>query len=262
MKNKKGLRKVIRILARILAILIIIAIIFSIVFLSGIFKVKSIDVSINNKKENGESLQLTDIENLAGINIGQNLFEKSRGKIKESILSNSYVESVKVEKHFNGTVSIDVKEREIKYLINYAGSYIYIDNQGNILDLKSETKDVPVLLGTSTDFTSLAVGDSANKVTGLNQEDSDKLKIVNSIMDISKSNDVDGLISRIDITDDKEYIVYLDSEKKTVYLGDCSDLNTRILYMKSIIKQEAGIQGEIFINVDLSSDHPYFRESV
>lgn len=266
MKNKnKGrnrFKKIIKILIRIFLIFIIIAIIFSIVFLSGVFSVKSIEITINGENQDGTSLQISEIQSLSNLSIGQNLFEISRGKIKDSILSNSYVDYVQVNKYLNGTISIDVKEREVKYLVNYAGSYIYIDNNGNILELNSETKDVPVLSGTTTDFTSLAVGSSENQITKLNDEDYEKLQTVNQIMEVSKSNDVDALISGIDISDDKNYILYLDSEQKTVYLGDCSDLNTRILFMKSIIKNESGIKGEIFLNIDLDSEYPYFRESV
>lgn len=261
-KKKKTLRKIVRVLARIVVLVIVLAIIFSIVFLSGVFSVKSIEITIDGVNQDGESLQISEVERLSGLIIGQNLFEISRGSIKQSILQNRYVDSVEVTKHFNGTISINVEERKVKYLINYAGSYIYIDNKGNILELSSEKKDIPVILGASTDFTSLAVGSSENRVTRLNDDDLEKLDVVNNILEIAKSNDVDALISRVDITDDKNYIIYLDSEGKTVYLGDCSNLNTRILYMKSIIKQESGIQGEIFLNIDLDSEYPYFRESV
>lgn len=261
-KKKKTLRKIVRVLARIVVLVIVLAIIFSIVFLSGVFSVKSIEITIDGVNQDGESLQISEVERLSGLIIGQNLFEISRGAIKQSIIQNRYVDSVEVTKHFNGTISINVEERKVKYLINYAGSYIYIDNKGNILELSSEKKDIPVILGASTDFTSLAVGSSENRVTRLNDDDLEKLDVVNNILEIAKSNDVDALISRVDITDDKNYIIYLDSEGKTVYLGDCSNLNTRILYMKSIIKQESGIQGEIFLNIDLDSEYPYFRESV
>ena len=261
-KKKKTLRKIVRVLARIVVLVIVLAIIFSIVFLSGVFSVKSIEITIDGVNQDGESLQISEVERLSGLIIGQNLFEISRGAIKQSILQNRYVDSVEVTKHFNGTISINIEERKVKYLINYAGSYIYIDNKGNILELSSEKKDIPVILGASTDFTSLAVGSSENRVTRLNDDDLEKLDVVNNILEIAKSNDVDALISRVDITDDKNYIIYLDSEGKTVYLGDCSNLNTRILYMKSIIKQESGIQGEIFLNIDLDSEYPYFRESV
>ena len=48
----------------------------------------------------------------------------------------------------------------------------------------------------------------------------------------------------------------------TINLGSCSDLNTRILYMKDIIEKEKGIKGEVFINGNLTEDRVFFRESV
>lgn len=77
-------------------------------------------------------------------------------------------------------------------------------------------------------------------------------------MDVSKNNDIDGLITKIDIANVKDIILYLDSENKIVYLGDCSDLNTKILYTKAIVKNEAGIAGEIYAK----ENNIYFREKV
>ena len=261
MKNKSKDRKILKVLSRIIIFIILIAIIFSIVFLSGVFKIKSIEIFIDGNEEDGESITISEIESLAGISIGENLFEKSGGEIKASIYKNSYVNNITVSKSLTGTVSINVEERQISYLINYAGSYIYISSGGYILEINSDTKDVPIILGSTTDFTNLAVGNE-EEITRLNEEDLEKLAVVNNIMEISKNNDIDGLISRIDISDSKNYIVYLDSEGKTVYLGDCSDLNTRILYMKAIVKKESGVTGEIFVNVDLNTEDVYFRESV
>ena len=223
---------------RIIMILILIAVVASVVFLSGIFNIKKIEVTINT--ENGQAsgknskLNVGEIESLSGLTIGQNMFEKSKQEITTSIMKNSYVKSVNLKRKLNGNFEIVITEREPKYLINYAGSYIYIDRQGYILEVNPESLQVPIILRVTTDFTNLTNG-TERKVFRLNDADLDKLSVVNNIMDISKNNDIEGIISRIDITDDRNYVVYLDSENKTVYLGDCSDLNTRILYMKAIM---------------------------
>lgn len=260
-KSRKRVKRVIRALSRIAVLLIIIAVIISIVFLSGIFNIKSISVTIDGKDSDGINIPKAEIESLSGIVVGQNTFEKSKQEIINSILENSYVSEVTVSGKFTGNIKINVKERKVKYLVKYAASYIYIDSQGYILDINSEEKDLPILLGLTTDFTGLTE-ENEGKIKRLNEQDLNKLGAVNSIMETSKNNDVDALISRIDITDKHEYIVYLDSESKTVYLGDCSDLNTRILYMKAMIKTEAGKSGEMFINADLDTEYVYFRESV
>lgn len=50
---------------------------------------------------------------------------------------------------------------------------------------------------------------------------------------------------------------------KTVYLGDASEINTRILYLKKIIEDEKGIEGEALINGELNSDRGViFRKKV
>ena len=57
------------------------------------------------------------------------------------------------------------------------------------------------------------------------------------------------------------YTVYIDSEGKTVYLGDAVDLNTKILHLKEILNQNKGKAGEIFLDMDLNEYDSRFRES-
>ena len=87
------------------------------------------------------------------------------------------------------------------------------------------------------------------------------MNMVIKIFETTKSNDLGHLISKIDISNDKNYTIILDSEGKKVYLGDCSDLNTRILYLKAILEKSAGRSGEVFLNVDLNTQEVYFRPS-
>lgn len=87
------------------------------------------------------------------------------------------------------------------------------------------------------------------------------MDMVIKIYEAAKSNDLGNLVTKIDISNEKNYTIILESEGKKVYLGDCSYLNTRILYLKSILEKTAGKKGEIFLNVDLNSQNVYFRPS-
>lgn len=50
---------------------------------------------------------------------------------------------------------------------------------------------------------------------------------------------------------------------KTVYLGNASDINTRMLYLKGIIEEEKGIEGDVIINGELNSERGViFRRKV
>ena len=256
-KKKKKSKKKMKRLTKITLMLFFIILIIVLIGASGVFSVKEIEV-----KKEGNKIANEEIQSLAKITKGMNLFGFNTTKVEEEIRKNPYIEFVEIDRKLNGKVIINVKERVAKYKINYAGGYILVDSAGYVLEIISQDIEMPVLLGTSTDLSSLTVGVSENKITRLNDEDLSKLEIVNNIMEISKNNDIGTLISRIDMTDDKNYIVYLDSEQKIVYLGDCSELNTRILCMKEIVEKETEIKGEIFIDGDLNISNPRFRESV
>ena len=252
-KTKKKMNR----LTKIIWIVVLLILTFIIIAVSGAISIKKIDI-----KTDGTKVSIQEIKSLSTLSENMNMFKFSTKIVEENIKKNSYIESVDVKRHFDGSVSINVKERVAKYKINYAGGYILIDSKGYVLEITSENDELPILLGISTDFSSLTVGSTENRINILNTEDLEKIKTVNNIIEISKNNDVGNLISRIDISDEKNYIVYLDSEQKTVYLGDCTELNTRILCMKEIVNKESGIKGEIFIDGDLNTSKPRFRESV
>ena len=45
----------------------------------------------------------------------------------------------------------------------------------------------------------------------------------------------------------KNYIIKMENERETVYLGDSSNINDRILMLKEILIKEANLEGEIFM---------------
>lgn len=232
----------------ILMVLIIIAIIL---FLSSsLFNITNIEV-INN-----ELVSKDEIISLSQIGKKKNIFSINSQNIKNSIKDNAYIEDVEISRKLPNTLNISISERKVKYIIQLGEAYVYINNQGYILDISNERKEFPILLGIVTDISELQKGNR------LRIEDLNKLDIVNRIYEVANNNDILALISRIDLSDSKNYTLYLESEKKTVYLGDCSDLNTRILYVKAILEQESGIEGEIFVNVDLNEDYVFFREKI
>ena len=65
------------------------------------------------------------------------------------------------------------------------------------------------------------------------------------------------------MSDKSEYSIYLEEERKKVYLGDSSNLSNKMLYANAIIEKEKGKAGEIFANGDLNNKfRVYFRESL
>lgn len=91
-------------------------------------------------------------------------------------------------------------------------------------------------------------------------EDLKQMDQIIKIVETAKINEIGDYITKIDVSNDRNYILTLEEERKTVYLGDCSNLNTRMLYLSGILTQTKGLAGEIFLDMDLNTEDAYFRE--
>ena len=222
--------------------------------------IRTIDVTIENTSDNVNTeskVTKEQIITLAGLKVGDKLYKNLRSEIEQRIEEVPYIESAKVERNLSGKLSIKVSQREPKYMVNYSGEYIYIDKQGYILEVNGNNNGTPIIIGLTTDFSELSIGKSKIR---LNQEDLEKLDIVNNILATLNSNNVENQITSIDVTDKKNFVLNLESDGKEVYIGDGSDLNTKILYMKKILESEANHNGIIYINGKLDEGYVYFKE--
>ena len=241
-------------------VLLIIALITGLVLIRILPRIQTIDVTIlKTTKEEEATSKVTkkSILESSGIKEGDRLYGKLRSEISEEIEKNPYVKSAKVERDFSGTVKIEIEQRSPSYLVNYAGEFIYIDKEGYILEVSNENIGKPIIIGFSTDFSKLEMGNSKIR---LNSIDIEKLQVVNNIMSVIQSNGIENVITSVDITDKKNFVLNLENDGKTVQLGDGSDLNTKILYMKKILEKEVGNTGIIYIGGDLDEGYVYYRE--
>ena len=229
-------------------VLFIVAIVF--VFASGAFDISEIIIEGNSTISNEQIISFSGIEN------GTNLFAISKKDITNNLKENSYINDVTIKRVFPDKIKLIIDERKLEFALQLANSYVYIDRQGYVLSILSESPKVPIILGLKTDLSNIKENDR------LNDEDLNKMNTVINIMETAKNNDLSNLITKIDISDKSNYTIYLDGEGKIAYLGDGSDLNTRFLYIKSILKEQQGKAGEIFVNVDLNSEYVFFRENI
>lgn len=232
--------------------LIIVLVITSIilVMLSPMFNLKNI-IATGNSKITREQLI-----SLSGICLDENIFRISRLKSESNIKQNAYIDEVEIYKKLPNTIEITIKERVPTFILEYGNGYVLVNNQGYMLEISSIKLDLPILTGTITSKEEYKEGNRLNK------EDLVKLGTVIKIMDAAKNKEISNLITGINISDENNYILYLETEKKTAYLGDCTYLETRMDRLAKIIEMEKGIEGEIFVDRDVNKYDAYFRESV
>ena len=244
-KNKSGKRK--NKIIKWILILILFTTAIALFMMSGVFNIKQIIV-INNSKIKAE-----EIINLSTLIPGTNMFKTTNGIIRNNLKTNPYIEDVEIKRNLNGTVTLDIKERKPTYILKFANSYVYINNQGYMLEMSENPLELPMIMGFQTSVEEIKEGNR------LIVDDLKKLEDVIKIMETAKSISMDNLITQIDITNALNYILTISSEGKTVQFGDCSNINVKLLKIKAVIEKEKGIAGEIYFQ-DL--DKTIFREKV
>lgn len=246
-RKKKKLKKIIKLIT--LFLLIIGGFVFALV--SPIFNIKEIQVSNNNQ------IATETIISLSQLQLGQNLFRFNKNKIEKEIKTNPYIESVTIKRKIPSKIEISVKERNRNYNVEFLNGYAYINNQGYILEISDQKLDLPTIQGISTDAEQIVEGNR------LNTEDLEKIETVIQIMNICKNYELDQKVSAIDITNKNNYIIYMNEEKKIINLGDESNLSTKMLYVPTILKENEGKEGTIYVNGDINNNFkPRFKEKV
>ena len=229
-------------------VLMLVAIVF--IFVSGAFNIVEIVV------ENNATISSEQIISFSGIEKGTNLFAISKREIKNKLKENSYINDVEVKRVLPNKIKLVVEERKVEYVLPLANSFVYIDRQGFVLEISNVKPEVPIILGFTTDLSNIKPNDRLEKT------DLQKMNMIFKIMETATNNDIANLITKIDVSNEKDYTIYLDTEGKIAYLGNGSELNTRFLYIKKLVELYQGKNGEILVNGDLNSEYVYFRESI
>lgn len=249
-KQARQIKKVKKALINVSLIILIITAI-TLFLLSPIFSIENISIKNNEKLSQEEIISLSQIEK------GTNLFKIRNAEIKNNIKENAYVDEVKVNRILPNTIEITVTERQVVYLLEYGSSYAYIDEQGYILEISSENiTDKIKIRGYKTTEDNIKPGNRLIK------EDLNKLNDVAIITDTAKNSGINAQITSINIENQNEYSLYMESEKKTVHIGSISNLDTKMLYLQVMLEKEKDNEGEIFLNIDFKTKNPYFKEKV
>lgn len=218
--------------------------------LSPFFNIKEINV------QGIERLTKEEIISLSRIELNENTFKVQTSETQKLIKQNAYVDNVYVKRKFPDKIEIQVIERKPTFMILFGNAYVYLNNQGYLLEVAKNPLEIPAIVGFLTPENEIHEGNR------LCSEDLQRLDQVLQIMKSAESNGIKDLITKINIHDKQDYILELKSEKKTVHIGNTTNLSTKMLYVDSILNENKGIEGEIFVNTDLNNKGAIFRKKI
>ena len=239
-------------------VIISIIIVFFMIICGTIYYLTTPVFNIANIKVYGSNINSIDTYiSLSGININQtNIFAVTNGSIVNRIKQNPYVENVSIEKKLPNIVELHITERSVDYQINYLNSYIYLNNQGYILEINEEKNDVLFIEGLSSTNGSLKIGQR------LINKDLIKLDTILRVTNYLKYNNVESKLTKVNVTDEENYILEFAEEGKIAYIGDASSITEKKTAVSKILEDEKSNKGKIYANEELlKKNRVYFSEN-
>lgn len=213
--------------------------------LSDIFNIKEIKIINNNK------ITAQEIKELSTLKENENMFKFLEMSVVQKIKQNPYIESANIRRKLNGTIEIEVTERVTTYMLEMENQYAYINNQGYILEISETKLEVPTITGYITE--------NPEPGNRLIEEDLEKLNTVIQIVKTAKEKELDNKITNINIENQNNFLITMESESKLIHFGDSGNINDKFIMLKAVLEDNVGIKGEIFVK-DLSK--VFFRENV
>ena len=216
-------------------ILLVLGMISAYLLMAPTFKIQEILIKGNSQ------LNSKQIQSLAEINKGDNIFTKIGIVTKVKLKQNGYVEDATIKKIYPNKIEIEIKERKKQFQIKTENEgYIYIDEQGYILQYGTNKLEVPTIIGMNVKQADVG------KKERLDEYDLNKMENILQIREECKNINIADKITKYQVNDG--FIISLENEGITINLGDCSNLKNRIYYVNAILKQEAGNKGTLYVN--------------
>lgn len=207
-------------------------------------------LNIKNIEINGlETLEKADIIRQIKLDKTTNILSFNNFIVKRRLKNNYYIESVKLTKKLPDTVTIDITERQIVGYVPYINDYMYIDENGMVVDIKSSyTEPLPIIYGLN--FDSFTIGKK------LKTDNDEAFSIVMEITNAIKDKEDLKQILKIDISNLEDIHLYM--ENLDIILGNREGLNIKINTLNEIVKnfkpEEKG-----FLYIDDINKPPIFK---
>lgn len=108
---------------------------------SSVFDAKKIKVSGN------QHFTAEQVQKLAGLKVGINLFEFRTGKCEEKLEADPYVEEANISRDLPSGIEIQIKERQEAAVVQLGKQYVLLDRNGIVLQITDKMPQVTLLSG-------------------------------------------------------------------------------------------------------------------
>ncbi|WDV44177.1 FtsQ-type POTRA domain-containing protein [Clostridiaceae bacterium M8S5] len=166
---------------------------------------------------------------LSGIEKGINIFKLRKNAVVENIKMHPYIKGVSVDRDLPKKVVINILERKEAFVIKSLDSYIYADDEGKVLSVLSDKKDVDLIKLSNFGITNVIIGQN------LKLEEDITMK---EILDFMKKCKIVKLHDKLTVINKNEnqQIELLLKNGLVVEFGKLRNINHKLSFLVSILE--------------------------
>ena len=141
--------------------------------------------------------------------------------------ASQFTTSAKLSAKLPHTMKITIKERKARGYVPYMGSYLYIDEEGRVLEVAGSCRDaLPLVKGLK--FDSFTEGEI------LPVQNTDALAVILEISQLMEKYELLDEVVEIDVSKPKDIYAYVNQVQ--IHLGNMTNGDMKIQYMQQIVK--------------------------
>ena len=187
------------------------------VLFSPLFAVRNI------RSEGTDRFSTSQLCEMIGLSTGDNLILFGKNRAERLLEQDPYIAHAELP----DTMVIKVTERKVRGYVPYMGSYLYIDEEGRVLDVQdSYFKALPLVRG--------LLFDSFQKGEILPVKNPEKLTVILRMSQLMQKYELLDLVVEIDVSNPKD--VYAEVNQVQIHLGSMENGDQKIRMMAEILK--------------------------
>jgi len=173
-------------------------------------------------------LSQNDIVTYSNIKMGENIFKVNLKEVKKNLLRNPRIEETSMKRVFPSTIFISVSERNDFAALYFLGSFVKIDKEGIVLEVKQDMDNTSILIITGIEI----VDCTPNERVKL--KDNNQLDAIIEIVFFMDKYELKDLVSEINIEDINDIRIYF-IKGIEARVSRNSDIEEKIYMLKNII---------------------------
>lgn len=244
-KNKRKLKRLV------FLVIIMVSTLITLCFKLPYFNVAKIEILGNI------NVTATEINDRSNVELGNNIFFTNFNHAKKEIMKNPYIVGVKIKKVIPNKVIIEIQERIAVFYGKVNNTYYILDNNGILLEKRTDIKDMNLINLIGFDYEKSEVG---NLIVS---EDNRRIDIANEITNIIndyRTSNANSTITMVDVTDVIDLKIFYGG--MCIKFGTSEDLKNKFNRAINIVSQSEYKSAKGYVDVSFKGNPVVFVEEL